>query len=237
MHIRLYGAVLLFMEVATAAPGVGVQTPAAGLAAVSTQEGPTEADLEAEFKRNRGTIRASPEFKGTGAETHVLLGNMLHHRGDLTGATEEYRTAIKLEPELAEAYRGLGIVLMDRHDWGGAVEALRVTTRLRNDDAEAFYWLGRALMAQRDWAGATAALQQAIHLKPDDAEAYADLGLVYMAQGRTTEAAESLRHAVRLKPDHADTHRLLETVVTYQHDPQQVIRTARQILDSLFARE
>jgi hypothetical protein len=46
-----------------------------------------------------------------------------------------------------------------------------------------------------------------------------------------------MRHAVRLKPDHADTHRLLETVVALRRDPSQMIRAARRILDTLFARE
>ncbi len=237
MRIRSCGAVLLLTIVAGCAPAVKRSGPVSEQNAASVREGPTEADLEAEFRRNRGAIRESPEFRGTGAEMHVRLGDKLHHRGDLTGAIEEYRAAIALEPELDEAYRGLGVVLMDRHDWPGAVEALRAATRLRGDDAEALYWLGRGLMAQGDWAGATAALQQTIRLRPDDAEAYADLGLVHMAQGRPDEAANVLQQAVQIKPDHADTHRLLEMVVTFRHDPQQVIRSARRILDTLFARE
>ncbi|MEK7268826.1 MAG: hypothetical protein AAB093_05435, partial [Nitrospirota bacterium] len=61
--------------------------------------------------------------------------------------------------------------------------------------------------------------------------------LVRMVQGNPTEAAEALRLAVQLKPDNADTHHLLETVLAFQHDPEQVARSARRILDTLFARE
>jgi Flp pilus assembly protein TadD len=117
------------------------------LVCAQLQEGTTEADLEAQFQRSRQVLRESSEFQGSDAGTHLHLAHALHHRGDLTGAAEEYRAAIALEPSLVEAYRGLGVVLMDRHDWAGAAEALRAAVRLRPDDAELFYWLGRSPMA------------------------------------------------------------------------------------------
>ncbi len=150
--------VAFLLAVASGCPvALAEKKPEAGLAEGIPPEGPTEAGLEAEFRRSRDVLRASPEFKGNDAESHYRLGEVLGHRGDLTGAAEGYRAAIRLKPEFAEAYRGLGVVLMDRHDWAGAAEALQTTIRLRPDDAEAFYWLGRALMAQQDWAAADAA--------------------------------------------------------------------------------
>jgi cytochrome c-type biogenesis protein CcmH/NrfG len=58
-----------------------------------------------------------------------------------------------------------------------------------------------------------------------------------MAQGNPGSAVEALRQAVRLKPDNADVHGLLETVLMHQHDPEHVARAARQMLDTMFARE
>jgi cytochrome c-type biogenesis protein CcmH/NrfG len=192
--------VAFLLAVASGGPvALAERMPEAGLAEGVPPEGPTEAGLEAEFRRSRDALRASPEFKGNDAESHYRLGEVLGHRGDLTGAVEEYRAAIRLKPEFAEAYRGLGVVLMDRHDWAGAAEALQTTVRLQGGDAETFYWLGRSLMGQQDWTGATAALRMATQLKPDDAEAYADLGLVRMVQGDPTGAAEALRLAVELE--------------------------------------
>jgi cytochrome c-type biogenesis protein CcmH/NrfG len=203
----------------------------------SSQEGPTEADLEEELRKSRERLRLSSEFAGTDAGTHIRLAEALHHRGDLTGATEEYQAAIKLNPELTEPYRGLGVVSIDRHDWIGAVDALTIATRRQPNDAEAFYWLGRALMARGAWEGASEALTTALRLKPDDAEAYGDLGLVRMAQGNPEAAVEALRQAITLKPDNADVHGLLETVLMHQHDPEHVAHAARQMLDTMFARE
>lgn len=201
------------------------------------REGPTEASLEEEFRRAREALRASPGFKGQDAESHFRLAETLHHRGDMNGATDEYRAAIRLNPDFAEAYRGLGALLLDRHDYAGAAGALRTATGLRPNDAEAFYWLGRSLMALRDWPGATAALRTATRLKPDDAEAHADLGLVRMVQGDASGAEDALRQAVRLKPDNADAHHRLEIVQAHRHDPEFIARSASRILDTMFARE
>ncbi len=203
----------------------------------SSDEPVTEAGLEEEFRRTREALRASPQHRSGVAESHFRLGETLAHRGDLTGAVEEYQAAIRLRPGYAEAYRGLGVVMLDRHDWAGAVEALQATIRLRNNDGEASYWLGRGLMGQGDWTGAAAALRRATQLKPEDADALADLGLVRMVQGDLMGADTALRHAVRLKPDHAEVHHLLETLHSFQHDPERVKLAARRILDTLFHRE
>jgi cytochrome c-type biogenesis protein CcmH/NrfG len=188
------GICLLSFIISSLLVEIGSQAGRHAWADSSAQEGPTEADLEEELRKSREKLRLSSEFAGTDVETHIRLAEALHHRGDLTGATEEYQAAIKLNPELTEPYRGLGVVGIDRHDW-------------------------------------------TLRLKPDDAEAYADLGLVRMAQGNPGAAVEALRQAVRLKPDNADVHGLLETVHTHQHDPEHVAREARQMLDTMFARE
>jgi len=234
---RLPAGILLFLTIPIALLLLESRRAQPALAASANQEGPTEAGLEEEFRQAREKLRLSPEFRGTDAEAHIRFAEALHHRGDLTGATEEYQAAIRLKPESTAAYRGLGVVLIDRHDWVGAVKALNITTQRRPDDAEAFYWLGRAQMAGGNWTEATEALATAIRLKPDDAEAYADLGLMYMVQGNPTAAAEALRLAVRLKPDNADVHNLLETVLTHQQDPRYLIREAHRMLNTMFARE
>lgn len=197
----------------------------------------TEAILEEEFRRNREALRASPKFAEEDALSHVRRGEVLHHRGDLTGAAEEFQAAIRLRPQLGQAHRGLGAIRMDQHDWGGAVEALDAAIRVRPDDAEAYYWLGRALMAQRKWTAAVGALRKATELNPDDAEAYADLGLVRMAEGDLSEADEVLRIAIRLKPHNADAHHLLDILQANRDNPEEVARAANRILDTWFARE
>lgn len=198
--------------------------------------GPTEEDLEADFRRARNTLRASPEFQSDSAETHYRLGKALHHGGDMNGAAEEYRFAVVRDPRFVEAFRDLGALLLDRHDYTGAVTALDQAVQLGRQDGETYYWLGRGLMGKHDWAAAAAALETATRVKPDDAEAYADLGLVRMVQGDLAGATEALRVSIELKPDYADAHALLETLTAHHSDRDQVIQAAQKILATMFGR-
>lgn len=200
-------------------------------------EGPTEADLEAEFRRTRALLRASPAFSGTDAQTRYRLAEELARRGDMNGAAEEYRAAIGLDPEFGEAYRGLGQVLLDYHDYVGAAEALEAAVRLHRDDGEVYYWLGRACMGVGRWPDAVRAMETAVQLRPDDAEAYADLGLLRMVQGDADKARTALDLAIRLKPDGAEAHRLRELLSQHREDRQQLIAAARKVLKDLFERE
>jgi tetratricopeptide (TPR) repeat protein len=198
--------------------------------------GPTEEDLEAEFRRARELLRVSPEFQGDNAETHYRLAKTLHHRGDLNGAAEEYRLAVQRNPRFIEAYRDLGVLLLDYHDYAGAVAALEQALRLGQGDGATYYWLGLGFMGQGDWTAAATALRTATRLNPDDAEAYADLGLVQMVQGDVTGATESLRTSIELKPDNADAHARLETITANQADRKQVMSAAQKIIATLFGR-
>ncbi|MDF0645181.1 MAG: tetratricopeptide repeat protein [Nitrospira sp.] len=202
----------------------------------SPAPGPTEMDLEVEFRRSRDALRARPEFQGDTADAHYRLGKALHGRGDMVGGAEEYRLAIRCDPRFGEAYRDLGTLLLDWHDYPGAVAALEQAVQLGRQDSETYYWLGRGLMGKSDWPAAAAALETAVRIKPDDAEAYADLGLVRMVQGDVTGAADALRASIELKPDNADAHALLETLTLHHSDRDQVIRAAQQVLALMFRR-
>lgn len=202
----------------------------------SPTPGPTEEDLEAEFRRSREVLRARPEFQGDTADAHYRLGKALHSRGDMIGGAEEYRLAIRRDPRIAEAYRDLGALLLDWHDYPGAVAALEQAVQLGQQDGETYYWLGRGLMGKSDWPAAAAAFETATRMKPDDAEAYADLGLVRMVQGDVTGAADALRASIELKPDNADAHALLETLTLHHSDRDQVVQAAQKVLAVMFRR-
>lgn len=222
--------------VSAATPDIKDDTPFSVQLIERRAEGPTEEDLEAEFRRAREILRTSPEFQEDSAESHYRLAKTLHHRGDLTGAAEEYRRAVQRNPRFVEAYRDLGVLLLDYHDYTGAVAALEHTLQLGQEDGATYYWLGLGFMGLGNWTAASTALRSAIRLKPDDAEAYADLGLVQMVQGDVAGATESLRTSIELKPNNADAHARLETITANQADRERVMSAARNILATLFGR-
>ena len=199
--------------------------------------GQTEESLEEEFQLQREKLGALPSYSGADAESKFRLAEELGRRGDMRGAIETYREAIRLEPNWAEPYRGLGQVLLDHHDYKDAVQALHTGISLGSHDHLALYWLGRGLMGTGDLSDAEQALEQALEQKPDDAETLADLGLVRMARGNPAGSEEALRRSIELKPDNADAHRLGDQLRRVKGDPEKTRQAGLQILHDIFGRE
>jgi len=197
----------------------------------------TNESVEAGLRAMRDTLRASPAFRKNDGPTHRRLGKVLSQQGDPNGAIEEYQAAIQLNPSLAETYRELGAVYLDTHEWPKAEQALKQAVKRNPQDHQAFYWLGRSLMAQQHFSQARGAFEMALQLNSHDAEFYSDLGLVLMALGHLKETENVLRQAIDLQPDYAEAHHRLERARAAQDDPQELIRSAQQILRTLFRRE
>ncbi len=196
----------------------------------------TNESVEASLRQMRNALRSSSEFRKDDAATHLKLARLFNHQGDPNGAIEEYQAAIQLNPLLAEAHRGLGAVYIDKHEWIQAEAALGQAVQLSPNDDQAYYWLGRALLAQFDHEGAKEAFSRSIQSAPQNPNAYSDLGLALMALGQIADAQTMLERAISLQPDFAEAHDRLERVHA-GNNPQELILSAQDILDTLFRRE
>ena len=127
-------------------------------------------------------------------------------QGKLEEAIAEFRTAIRLKPDFAEAHYNLGIALAGQGKLEEAIAEYRAAIRLKPDDAEAHNNLGVALDGQGKLEEAIAEYREAIRLKPDFAEAHSNLGDALADQGKLEEAIAEYRTAIRLKPDDAEAH-------------------------------
>ena len=203
-----------------------------------TNLGPvTDICVENGLRKQREILRAFPEYQTDTPEAHLKLAERLMQQGDPNGALEEYQAALRLKPEMTEAFRGLGAVYLDKHEWQNAQQALQKSTELNPHDHQALYWLGRSLIAQEHFREAREAFVAATQLDPDNPETHSDLGLALMAQGYHKEAEKALEKAITLQPDFAEAHHRLEQVRAAQHDSERLIHSAHDILHALFRRE
>jgi len=154
---------------------------------------------------------ADPENRTNGARVHYALANALASGGN-PGAELEYRAALALWPDFAEAHLNFGSWLAAEGRAREAIEHYEAALRLRPEYADAHYNLGSLLM---DIPGRSSEairhFNEALRLRPDYVEAHNNLAIVLMGiPGRRGEAIAHLEAALRIAPTLTSTRELLD---------------------------
>jgi tetratricopeptide (TPR) repeat protein len=128
-------------------------------------------------------------------------------------AIDAYNQALKMKPDLAEAYYSLGLSYSAIQKFSEAVDAFKNAVRINPDHRAALYNLGVAYGDLGQNQEAIETFRQILRIKPDVAEAYYGLGGVYASLGKHQDAVDAFRQAVKLKPDYVEA--LYNLGVTY----------------------
>lgn len=190
--------------------------------AAAQGSGYAEGPLKDVFVQTVSACESALRHDGDGG--HFLM------RGKLGEALDEYRKAVALMPDFAQARANLGLVdMLMGHD-SEAVSDLEETIRLDPDLAEAHYNLGNVYMRLGKYGRAIPAYRAAIRLKPDNAPPdslvsaanahqgahtvavarhqsalrHASLATAYFEAGRSKEAISEYERALKLEPAFAD---------------------------------
>jgi tetratricopeptide (TPR) repeat protein len=145
-------------------------------------------------------------------QAHVYLekGKELYRTDQDTEAMEAFQRAIKLDPELAEAYFRLGLsydALEDKKEaedaYKKAVESYKkyFAVEENDNDAEAHYNLGQTYAALHLYSEAAREYRQATRLRPDDADIYYDLGIALTRLAQYDEAVATLSKSLAVDPE------------------------------------
>jgi Tfp pilus assembly protein PilF len=214
--MKIPAVTMIVLAFAGASVSALEDTPKSSSAVESAQNASSEAQAPA------AEASSSPEPKSfplevtvdpKPAETHYVLGDSSLKNADPIGAIEEFRDALRLQPDYLQAHLGLGNAQYQMGNLEGAIESYRTAIRLQPDHAQAHLTLATALLAKHDWAAARDELQTAIRLQPDLIQAHYSLGVVRQAMGHPHGAMEAYRQALALKPDYADAHYNLGVVL------------------------
>ena len=110
------------------------------------------------------------------AAEHLSKGMVLAQDGDINGAIAEYRKALKIDPDFADAHNNLGLALEKNRNLDAAIAEFREALRVAPDDAVVPFNLGIALRAKGDTVAAIAEYNAAIVANPELIEARSNLG-------------------------------------------------------------
>ena len=124
-------------------------------------------------------------------------------RGQIDEAIAQYRKALEIEPNLAEAHNNFGVVLGQSGRFGEAVAHFQQALKSKPDYAEAHNNLGNALAGQGKIAEAVVQWREAVRLQPNQIAYVNNLAWVLATCPEASvrngaEAVELAQRAVKL---------------------------------------
>jgi Flp pilus assembly protein TadD len=134
------------------------------------------------------------------ASAYIDKGNQLFKKNQWDEAEKQYRLAVSIDPDMAEAHSNLGMVMKFKGQTDAAIAEFRQAIRLKKDFAIAHFNLGAALALKEDYDGADVELREAIRENPGDGEYHHILGIVLEQKGDLEGAAQEYRKALALNP-------------------------------------
>jgi tetratricopeptide (TPR) repeat protein len=121
----------------------------------------------------------------------TLLGSIRAGDGDLGGAMELYREALRVKPNYSQAHFFLARGLEEQGKAGQAESEYALALRLNPWFEQAHIFLGLLLAREKKYDQASAQYQAVLRINPRSATAHNDLARLLQTQGRLDE---SLRH-------------------------------------------
>lgn len=140
-------------------------------------------------------------LKSDAAALHNRRGFKLSQEGDQQGEEQEYRAALRIDPNYARAHNNLGTVLRDKGDKAGAELEFRTAISLDPKDYLPRNNLGKLLSEEGDFDGAERELNKALKLNPAFPYSHYNLGIALEKKGDSCGAFEHIKRAHELDPD------------------------------------
>jgi tetratricopeptide (TPR) repeat protein len=171
------------------------------------------------------------------ARMQQVIAERLINGGDLKGATEHYRKALEINPQLPGVHYELAEAILesapgDAQSEASAEQELETAVKVDGASARTECEFGKIAFRRSDPDGAYAHYSRAFALNPGDAEAQIGLGRVLATMGKPQEAATYLRMAVQADPLNDEAHFRLASVckrLQLKDESEKELRLFREI--------
>jgi tetratricopeptide (TPR) repeat protein len=140
------------------------------------------------------------------AEADMLAGEALDEMQDHAGAIQQFRAAVKANPNEPNVHFGLGYLLWTQGQYAEAADQFQAELTNVPDHAQALVYLADSNIKLSHINEAQRLLQKAVRIKPDLEMAHLDLGVVYADSGRQAEALRELKFAAKMNPEDVAVH-------------------------------
>lgn len=151
----------------------------------------------------------------TDPQARVRLGEALLANGNADAASDEFATALRLDPANVEARTDLGLMQMSKHDWKTAEASWLVLAKSLSGQqmsaqdqrlADVYYYLGTTLVEEGRYGEAATRLRQSIAIRGDASPVHYMLSVAYARQHFTAQQRAELETVLAFDPKHAQAN-------------------------------
>jgi tetratricopeptide (TPR) repeat protein len=158
-------------------------------------------ELLAENHQQPSDSEAVASRRASRARLQLELGNLLLAAKEYEAAVASYDQALKIKPDLHQAWNNRGIALLNLGRFEEAFASYDQALQFKPDYHEAWNNRGIALLNLGRFEEAVASYDQALKIKPDLHQAWYNRGVALRNLGRLEEAVASYDQALKIKPD------------------------------------
>ncbi len=141
------------------------------------------------------------------------LGAAMGSRGQFDEAITQYRKALEINPNFAEAYNNLGAALASRGQFDEAIASCRKALAIEPNNADFYSNLGMALAGAGRMDDAVAEYRMAVELNPGEAKSHYNLGNALVNCQRIDEAIAQYEMALQIEPNFVAAHNNFGTLL------------------------
>lgn len=127
-------------------------------------------------------------------------GQSYFDKGEYGRANIQFRKALQIDHQYAEAYYRLGLTDIKLQLWPDAFKSLDQSVVLDPNNVPAHLTLGELELSARRWEDARQQMGAVLKLDPNNVDAYVLTGQVEFRSGHVREAVEAFQQAERLAP-------------------------------------
>ena len=164
--------------------------------------------LSANNSAGPATVSNGLEENRAQARELLAKGKEQYRNDQDEDAVQTFQQALKLDPDLAEAYFRLGLSYeavgkpdKAEPEYKKAVENYKKYLSQHDDDAEGHYNLGQTYARLDQFSDAIREYREATKLKQDDADVYYDLGVAHTKLAQYDAAAAAFSKSLEIDPD------------------------------------
>jgi tetratricopeptide (TPR) repeat protein len=140
------------------------------------------------------------------AEADMLAGEALDEMNDHVAATQQFRAAVKANPQEPNVHFGLGYLLWVQAQYEESAQEFQAELANVPNHVQALAYLADANLKMNHPEVALPLIEKAIRINPEMEMPHLDLGILYADSGRRDDALRELKVAARLNPNDVNVH-------------------------------